>query len=251
MESLRSRAKVPRQNHQDEHWSPKTVATSAPSSSNALDAGTRSNMEGRFGFDFANVSIHADSDAAELTRDLGANAVTIGSDVYFGAGKFAPQTSGGSRLLAHELTHVVQNERAPSASSFSALSERGSSSEVEAHSAADRVVAGHNVAPSAAPTAALSMDPEDGSHHKAGLLDHIFGLNPEKSFVESGMDGLGYGPDGIWGRPTAEGEGQGTTAARALGAAAVSPLALFAAIGGHGLDEVNHGPSIFHGAFDW
>ena len=82
-------------------------------------------------------------------------------------------------------------------------------------------------------------------------MDHLFGLNPEKSFVESGMEGLGYGRDGIWGRPPKEGESQGITALRGLGAAAVSPLAGIAAIGGHALDEINHGPLMFHGAFDW
>jgi hypothetical protein len=68
--------------------------------------------------------------------------------------------------------------------------------------------------------------------------------------VESGMEGLGYGRDGIWGRPRGENEGDLSMLGRGLGAAAVSPLAAFAAIGGHALDEINHGPSLLHGAFD-
>ena len=68
----------------------------------------RTSMETRFGHDFGDVRIHTDSDAAQMTRDLHAEAFTTGRDIYFQPGKFAPHVSSGKRLLAHELTHVVQ-----------------------------------------------------------------------------------------------------------------------------------------------
>ena len=73
-----------------------------------LDAQTRAFMEPRFGFDFSKVRIHADSAAADAARSISAHAYTVGSDVVFAPGHYAPHTSHGRRLMAHELTHVVQ-----------------------------------------------------------------------------------------------------------------------------------------------
>ena len=73
-----------------------------------LDAATRAWMEPRFGHDFSGVRVHTGTQAAESTRAVNALAYTVGHNVVFGAGQYAPRTSGGQRLLAHELTHVVQ-----------------------------------------------------------------------------------------------------------------------------------------------
>src|SRR6266568_4694883 len=73
-----------------------------------LDAGTRAFMEPRFGHDFSQVRVHTDARAAESARAVNALAYTVGQDVVFGAGQYEPETSGGKRLMAHELTHVVQ-----------------------------------------------------------------------------------------------------------------------------------------------
>src|SRR2546429_2276399 len=75
-----------------------------------LDAGTRAFMEPRFGHDFSNVRVHSDARAAESARSVNALAYTVGRDVVFGAGQYAPRTSEGRRLLAHELTHVMQQQ---------------------------------------------------------------------------------------------------------------------------------------------
>jgi hypothetical protein len=69
---------------------------------------TRAFMEPRFGFDFSQVRIHTDSNAVQMSQDLGAQAFTHGHDIYFGAGKYDPNSGAGKELLAHELTHVVQ-----------------------------------------------------------------------------------------------------------------------------------------------
>jgi hypothetical protein len=74
-----------------------------------LDAGTRAFMEPRFGHDFGRVRIHAGAQtSSESARALGALAFTVGRHVVFAAGQHAPGTNEGKKLLAHELTHVVQ-----------------------------------------------------------------------------------------------------------------------------------------------
>jgi len=73
-----------------------------------LDASSRAFMESRFGHDFGAVRVHTDERAAESARALNAHAYTSGSDVVFAAGEYAPGSDEGRRLLAHELTHVVQ-----------------------------------------------------------------------------------------------------------------------------------------------
>ena len=69
-------------------------------------------MEPRFGYDFSQVRVHSDAAAAKSARDVNAHAYTVGQDVVFGAGRFVPHTSEGQRLIAHELTHVVQKSGA-------------------------------------------------------------------------------------------------------------------------------------------
>jgi Domain of unknown function (DUF4157) len=73
-----------------------------------LPQSVRSQLEPRFGHDFGDVRIHADARAAQAARAVSARAFTIGRDVVFGAGQYAPGTRVGQHLLAHELTHVVQ-----------------------------------------------------------------------------------------------------------------------------------------------
>ena len=74
----------------------------------SLDGPTRGFMEGRFGQDFSNVKVHTGGYASQLNRDLNAKAFAVGSDIYFNAGQYQPNSDSGKHLLAHELTHVVQ-----------------------------------------------------------------------------------------------------------------------------------------------
>jgi len=78
-----------------------------------LDTGTRSLMEDRLGHDFSDVRIHTGSQADASARSINAVAYTVGSDVVFGTGHYAPDTPTGQRVLAHELTHVVQQRAGP------------------------------------------------------------------------------------------------------------------------------------------
>lgn len=73
-----------------------------------LDPKTRAIFEPHFGHDFGKVQVHTDSRAAESARAVEARAFTVGRNIVFGSGQFAPSSGEGQRLLAHELTHVIQ-----------------------------------------------------------------------------------------------------------------------------------------------
>ncbi len=77
-------------------------------SGSSLPEDVRAHMEPRFGADFSGVCIHTDSKAVQMSRELKAQAFTHGQDIYMGAEKYDPNSDAGKRLLAHELTHVVQ-----------------------------------------------------------------------------------------------------------------------------------------------
>src|SRR5947209_2458285 len=73
-----------------------------------LDAETRAFMEPRFGHDFSKVRVHANDHADRSVHAVNALAYTVGGHVVFGVGQYQPDTAAGRKLLAHELTHVVQ-----------------------------------------------------------------------------------------------------------------------------------------------
>jgi outer membrane protein OmpA-like peptidoglycan-associated protein len=73
-----------------------------------LPLGVRSDLEPAFGVDFSSVRVHTDARAHRLAAALGADAFTVGSDIFFGSGKWHPESAAGRRLLAHELVHTVQ-----------------------------------------------------------------------------------------------------------------------------------------------
>ena len=76
-----------------------------------LEPAFRQGMEQRFGYDFSRVRVHSGAKAEQSAREVSARAYTVGSDIVFGSGLFAPGTRRGRRLIAHELTHVVQQNK--------------------------------------------------------------------------------------------------------------------------------------------
>ena len=74
----------------------------------SLPASVREPLEGAFGDDFSEVKVHTDSQADRLSRSIGARAFTTGEDIFFSKGEYSPGSSAGREVLAHELTHVVQ-----------------------------------------------------------------------------------------------------------------------------------------------
>jgi hypothetical protein len=87
---------------------PHVVGEVLRSSGRPLDAPVRAFMESRFGHDFSHVRVHTGARAADSARAVNALAYTVGSDMVFGHGRYTPHTSEGRSLLAHELTHTIQ-----------------------------------------------------------------------------------------------------------------------------------------------
>lgn len=98
-------------NHHEPDTVPPIVHEVLRSSGQPLDPATRTFMEPRFGRDFSGVRVHTDGKAAQSAQSVNALAYTVGQDVVFGNGQYTPETDQGRRLLAHELTHVMQQTR--------------------------------------------------------------------------------------------------------------------------------------------
>jgi len=111
-----------------------------------LDPATLAFMQPRFGHDFSRVRIHTDATATESARAVNALAYTVGSDVVLGAGQYAPATIAGQRLLAHELTHVMQQRgHARALQPYSELGEDTDRYEQEAERSAAQCMSGAQV----------------------------------------------------------------------------------------------------------
>ncbi|MFH8493112.1 eCIS core domain-containing protein [Streptomyces coeruleorubidus] len=91
---------------------PKNIVSGA---GQPLDAGVRRELEEQLGHDLGSVRLHTDRDASALTGMLGADAVAVGQDIFFGEGQYQPGTEQGSALLAHELLHTIQHPYASGA----------------------------------------------------------------------------------------------------------------------------------------
>ena len=87
---------------------PPIVNTVLASPGHPLELATRAFFESRFGEDFSRVRVHSDASAQQSARAMNARAYTVGHNIVFGAGQYAPGTHQGQRLIAHELAHVVQ-----------------------------------------------------------------------------------------------------------------------------------------------
>jgi len=133
-----------------------------------LDSAARDFMEPRFNYDFSRVRVHAGPLAAASARAVGAQAYTVGQDVVFDHGRYAPSTTEGKRLLAHELSHVVQQAGASSSRGDLRIGAENDSSEHEANKTAEHIVnRGANgsplqsIAPSPVKLARQEKDPAD------------------------------------------------------------------------------------------
>ena len=102
---------------------------------NRLHAGVAEQVGGAYGQPMGDVRVHHDNHAAALSRAVSARAFTVGSDIFFGAGEYQPESTGGRELLAHELAHVVQQRGAPDAGPLT-VSQPSDTLEREAEAAA-------------------------------------------------------------------------------------------------------------------
>src|SRR5947208_13793639 len=95
---------------------PASVHAALRSPGQPLDAVSRAYFEPRFGQEFGNLRVHTSMSAARSAREVSAHAYTVGQNIVFATGRFAPATQTGRRLIAHELTHVVQQDGSQNAS---------------------------------------------------------------------------------------------------------------------------------------
>jgi hypothetical protein len=112
-----------------------------------LDPATRAFFEPRFGHDFSKVRVHADTKAAESARAVNATAYTVGQDIAFESQHYAPNTTSGKRLLAHELAHVIQQGLGARISASLSIGRPDSVFEIEAEEAVRAIKSGSLYAP--------------------------------------------------------------------------------------------------------
>ena len=105
--------------------------SSSKGGGSALPGDTRQFMESRFQADFSGVHIHTGSYAESMSSQINAQAFTHGNDIYFNSGKYSPHTEGGSVLLAHELTHTIQQGASKPVSSSPGSASAGTSVSVK------------------------------------------------------------------------------------------------------------------------
>jgi outer membrane protein OmpA-like peptidoglycan-associated protein len=108
-----------------------------------LDPDTRAFMEPRFSHDFSQVRVHMDAKAIESAKAVNALAYTLGRNIVFGVGQYAPRTESGLRLLAHELTHTIQQSSDGISSMGIRISDPGDTEEREADAYAARITPIH------------------------------------------------------------------------------------------------------------
>lgn len=184
-----------------------------------LGAHTRVAMESRFGHDFSDVRVHADEQAHASAAEVGAKAYAVGSDVVFGAGLYQPDTAAGLELIAHELTHVVQQEGSPSAAAGElAVSRPTDAAEVEATRAGEAAASGQPV----------SVQVGSGPSVQRDLLDDI----AKYAGLGGGVVGAGLSAAG-GGAAAAAPWVTGPIAAGLLGAYTGKALNDYTSVGGH------------------
>lgn len=179
---------------------PATVRSVLASPGRSLDPASRQAMQTRIGHDFSSVQVHDDALAAASARDIGARAYAFGSHVVFDAAGFSPGGPEGQALLAHELTHVVQQSGAP-VGRPSRISSPGDPAEVQArtgrrpssvqaappdtvHRDLNDVVQG--IKKISVPTGVRALDAAETK-----ILDPVFGTSLDYSRIKL-SNGLGY-----------------------------------------------------------
>lgn len=110
-----------------------------------LAESTRAFMEPRFGYEFSHVRVHADRLANDSAEAVNAHAYTVGSNIVFGAGRYAPGTAAGDALLAHELTHVIQQGQQAAALQPLAINSSTGADEHEADTVSRQIMAGASI----------------------------------------------------------------------------------------------------------
>jgi hypothetical protein len=157
----------------------------AQGSGEPLDTNTRSEMEGAFDADFSGIQVHTGQESATLNQSLGARAFTHGNKIFFNSGEYQPQSQSGKHLLAHELTHTLQQgasvQRKPAVSQIS--NEVQMLPSIISSKLADyaRYIPGYTLF-----TVVIGFNPLTGNkvdRSAINLLDGLMGLVPFGTFI--------------------------------------------------------------------
>ena len=178
---LQRKPKTPELGTQSNLLAPPIVHEVLGSVGQPLDAATCAFMEPRFGHDFSHVRVHTDAKAAESARSVAARAYTVGSDIVFQSDRYAPESVSGRQLLAHELTHVIQ-QRSPASSGPLTVGPADDACEQQAEAigraSLDTLpLAGAGVAPHSRGGPVLQRD-TDSSDYAKGYEDGLSGVDP-------------------------------------------------------------------------
>ncbi|KYF95984.1 hypothetical protein BE18_31405 [Sorangium cellulosum] len=155
-----------------------------------LPDSVRSHFEQRFGHDFSRIRVHADARADASARALDARAFTVGHDIAFRRGEYAPDSLAGRKLLAHELTHVVQ--QGAGVRSAGRVSEPGDAAEREADRAADAVSAGRHAGPIGAAPSAIARQPAPKQGPTYIDVEIISGPTDYPQWIDRSITAAGY-----------------------------------------------------------
>jgi hypothetical protein len=140
------------------------VARAATSSGAPVESNVRARVESATDAELADVSVHTGADSNAAAGALGARAYTVGTQIHFADGEYAPESAAGQHLIAHELAHTVQQRGGAGAPQAKGrVSEPGDAGEVEADRVADAAMSGSRTGPIVATSAPLARAPGDGT----------------------------------------------------------------------------------------
>jgi outer membrane protein OmpA-like peptidoglycan-associated protein len=144
---------------------PPIVHQALRSPGHPVDAATRAIMEPHLGRDLSHVLVHTGAEAAQSAAAVNASAYTVGRDIVFAEGRYAPTTGSGARLIAHELAHTIQQSGAPARPEHLTVGEPNDPAEREADRAADMVATSRAVVPPSGAAGVLrrQMPPAGGA----------------------------------------------------------------------------------------
>jgi Domain of unknown function (DUF4157) len=145
VERLKLQRKTNSDHEQENTFNASLIEQAASNGSGqALDPAVRATLEPQFGHSFADVRVFSDAQADRMARDVNATAFTVGQDMFFRAGEYNPESMQGRHLLAHELTHTIQQRGARPSKNLE-ISTPGESQESEANLIADAAMSGQAV----------------------------------------------------------------------------------------------------------
>ncbi|HEU4653439.1 MAG TPA: DUF4157 domain-containing protein [Steroidobacteraceae bacterium] len=157
-----------------------------------LDAHTRADMEARFGESFADVRVRNDEQAHRSAASLDAKAYTIGNEITFSAGRYAPHAREGKRLLAHELAHVVQQRRGGAAPPFASDAPHEAAAD---HAAAEIAGGVSCVQVSGATGVGIACDLEDDKKNSSSRAPQFAPEDMTRAFEQTPQYWLTHTPD--------------------------------------------------------